>query len=160
VLGAGGAARAAVWSLQRQGLGVAVSARRPEAAAMLAAEFGVEATRWPPSQAWTLIVNATPVGTWPDVEALPIPLTSLRAPFVYDLVYNPVRTALLTAASAAGAETIGGLSMLVHQARRQAEWWTGLELPHDVFESAARECVVTGPDDRLGGARPHPGISA
>jgi shikimate dehydrogenase len=94
------------------------------------------------------------------VEALPIPLTSLRAPFVYDLVYNPVRTALLTAASAAGAETIGGLSMLVHQARRQAEWWTGLELPHDVFESAARECVVTGPDDRLGGARPHPGISA
>ena len=57
---------------------------------------------------------------------------------VYDLVYEPQDTALLVAAQAAGCETIGGLEMLVAQAERQFELWTGQRPPAGVFSTAAR----------------------
>jgi 3-dehydroquinate dehydratase/shikimate dehydrogenase len=125
VLGAGGAARSAVFALKREGADVQVAARRHGEAVALARDLDVGVAPWPPPSGWDLLVNATPVGTWPAADASPMPDEALRGGLVYDLVYNPRQTALLTHARREGIEGIGGLEMLVAQAQRQCEWWTG-----------------------------------
>jgi 3-dehydroquinate dehydratase/shikimate dehydrogenase len=139
VLGAGGAARTAMWALQSKGALVEVAARRQERARDLAGEFGATLAAWPPAPGWDLLVNTTPVGTWPDVDAVPLDADAVRGHVVYDLIYNPEETALLRLAHQAGAETIGGLEMLVGQACLQFEWWTGRTAPRDVMVDAARQ---------------------
>jgi len=86
-----------------------------------------------------LLVNATPVGAWPDTRATPIDSSSVRARVVYDLVYNPVESTLLNRARGGGAAVIGGLEMLVNQACQQCALWTGRPAPADVIDRAARE---------------------
>lgn len=137
ILGAGGTARTVAWALGREGARVEVSARRAERAAAVAAEFGATAVAWPPVSGWDLLVNTTPVGTWPAVDAAPVDRELVRGRMVYDLIYNPRETQLLAWARAAGAETIGGLEMLVGQACHQFEWWTGRPAPADVMADAA-----------------------
>jgi 3-dehydroquinate dehydratase/shikimate dehydrogenase len=138
VLGAGGSARSVIEGLLSRGARVAVSARRADAAARLADEWRVAAGPFPPEPgAWDLLVNTTPVGTWPAVDASPIPDAAVRGPLVYDLVYNPGDTALMRAARANGARVIGGLEMLVAQAAGQFEWWTGQAPPVDAMRRAA-----------------------
>jgi len=137
VLGAGGAARAAAWALDREGMRVEIAARRPAAAADLASHLGIETAPWPPAPGWDLLVNATPVGTWPDADTSPLEAAALRGRIVYDLVYNPAETKLLRLARLAGAETIGGLEMLVAQAEAQFSFWTGQPAPAGVMERAA-----------------------
>jgi 3-dehydroquinate dehydratase / shikimate dehydrogenase len=137
VIGAGGAARAAVWALTRQRARVEISARRHAEAAALAKSLGVAVGSWPPAPDWDLLVNATPVGTWPEIDAAPIPRAALSGKVVYDLVYHPRRTQLLTWAQEAGAATIEGLDMLVAQAALQFEHWTGQPAPRDVMRDAA-----------------------
>jgi shikimate dehydrogenase len=101
-----------------------------------------EAVEWPPQPGWDLLVNTTPVGTWPRVESSPLDRDLVRGPLVYDLVYNPVETQLMKWARATGAEAIGGLSMLVAQAAAQFEWWTGQSAPVDVMRTAAEEFLT------------------
>jgi shikimate 5-dehydrogenase len=94
----------------------------------------------PDRGSWDVLVNATPVGTWPAVEASPVdPGVLAGSGLVYDLVYNPGQTALLRDARAAGCATIGGLEMLVAQAVRQFEWWTGRRAPGGRMRDAAIE---------------------
>jgi len=138
VVGAGGAARTALWALQSHGARVEVAARREDRARALAADFGAEVSDWPPAPGWDLLVNTTPAGTWPETDAMPIDAGAVRGRMVYDLIYNPEETTLLRVARAHGAETIGGLEMLVGQACHQFEWWTGRTAPRDVMAEAAR----------------------
>lgn len=138
VVGAGGAARTALWALRERQAMVEVAARRRDRAEALAAEFGARVADWPPAPGWDLLVNTTPVGTWPDVEAMPLEPDALDGRLVYDLIYNPERTALLRAAEARGVSVIGGLEMLVGQACLQFEWWTGQTAPREVMLAAAR----------------------
>ena len=142
VVGAGGAARTALWALGRLGARVEVAARRDEQARQLADEFGVATAAWPPAAGWDLLVNTTPVGTWPDVAATPIPGDAVRGGMVYDLIYNPEETQLLQTARANGVAVIGGLEMLVGQACLQFEWWTGRSAPRDVMMAAARRFLA------------------
>jgi 3-dehydroquinate dehydratase/shikimate dehydrogenase len=142
VLGAGGAARTAIWALASRGAQVSVSARDAVKAQALATEFGADLGPWPPSPGWDLLVNTTPVGTWPAVRATPIDPALARGGCVYDLVYNPPDTALLEAARASGADTIGGLEMLVGQACLQFEWWTGARAPREIMHRAAEAFVA------------------
>jgi 3-dehydroquinate dehydratase / shikimate dehydrogenase len=142
VLGAGGAARAVVVGLGRRGAQTTVCGRRIEAARDIAAlAAGSRATVGPPAPgSWDLLVNATPVGTWPNVDASPVDRGLLAGGgLVYDLVYNPARTALIRDADRAGCTTIGGLEMLVSQAVRQFEWWTGIQAPRGRMREAAVE---------------------
>ena len=139
VLGTGGAARAALRALQSRGARVVVAGRRQAAAEALAGAFHADLAPDPLSGTFDLLVNATPVGTHPDVEESPINFDGLDVRMVYDLVYNPADPAVLRAARARGAGTIGGLDMLVGQARRQFEYWTGVPAPADVMQRAAED---------------------
>ena len=95
---------------------------------------------WPPDPgSWDLLINCTPVGMYPHVDQTPIPAEHLTGQYVYDLVYNPSVTRLLREAAANGCQTIGGLDMLVAQAREQFQWWTGTKPPAGVMREAALE---------------------
>ena len=138
ILGSGGAARAAVVALGSAGAEVSVYAREGgRAAAVAALAAGRSFTGAPRPGTWDVLVNATPVGTFPDVDETPIRACDLDGRLVYDLVYNPLRTRLLREAAAAGCATIGGLDMLVAQAEMQAAWWTGHRPPRGLMKRAA-----------------------
>jgi shikimate 5-dehydrogenase len=137
ILGAGGAARGAAIALSSAGASVTVCARRAEAAVAMAAETGVAAAPMPPQPgSWDVLVNATSAGMHPRVEATPWPDARFDGRLVYDLVYNPRDTRLLREARA-GCDTLDGLSMLVAQAERQFEIWTGSRPAPGVMLEAA-----------------------
>jgi shikimate dehydrogenase len=136
VLGAGGAARAAVTALEDAGWRVAVSARRREGAAALGA--GVEP--WPPQKGARLIVNATPLGQVPGTPD-EVPGTELITPetIVCDLAYrgDGTPTPLVQAAAARGARAVDGLDVLVGQGIVAFELFTGVPAPVDAMRAAA-----------------------
>ena len=88
-------------------------------------------------------MNTTPIGTFPAVTETPVeslarvPAGQLEGRVAYDLVYNPRPTRLLRDAAAAGCATLDGLDMLVEQAARQFEWWTGRKPSTEVMRAAA-----------------------
>jgi 3-dehydroquinate dehydratase/shikimate dehydrogenase len=138
ILGAGGAARSAAEALTSAAAQVSIAARCQARAAETAALVGGAVGDWPPTpHSWDILVNATPVGTAPAVDDSPLPDGPFTGQLVYDLVYNPPDTTLLRAARAAGCRTLGGLDMLVAQAQRQFEWWTGVKPSERVMREAA-----------------------
>jgi len=143
VLGAGGAARAVVRSLADAGAGEVVVVNRTaatgERAAALAGRRGRLGTPADVAGA-DVIVNATPVGMGEGAGRLPCDPDLLRAgQVVADLVYQPLDTALLQAARAAGAVAVDGLGMLVHQAALAFRRWTGVDPPVAAMRAAALE---------------------
>ncbi len=79
-----------------------------------------------------LLINATPVGMYPRVDAMPVSSEILRGcAAVFDAVYNPENTALLKAARAAGCKTQGGMTMLVEQAAASQEIWLGVSFKRE-----------------------------
>jgi len=125
VVGAGGAARAAVVAARRLGYEVAIAARRDAEADRLAETLRVDSLAWsdlPASEA-DLYLNATPVG-WRDDEPSAIPERVLEGrPLVFDCVYrrDGRETSTIRAARAAKCPTVDGLRMFVVQAVRQAQ---------------------------------------
>jgi shikimate dehydrogenase len=99
-----------------------------------------------------LLVNATPLGMWPQVEGNPWPAgVALPAgAAVYDLVYNPPETALVKAARAGGLAARTGLGMLVEQAALALERWTGRDVPRQPMWEAVPEFVVGGLSENEG----------
>ena len=150
VVGAGGAARAVIVALADAGaLEVVVVNRTPtraEDAAGLAGGCGRVGTGADVTHA-ELIVQATSVGmegVGPDAPSMPIDPSSLhRGQVVADLVYHPLVTPLMAAARAQGADTVGGLGMLVHQAALAIERWTGQAAPVEAMWAAVRERAPT-----------------
>jgi shikimate dehydrogenase len=141
VLGAGGAARAAVWALREAGAGeVSVWNRTPERAAEVAEAFGARVVERP--ERTDLMVNATPVGLDPgtseeDAVAV-LSLEGVEPPAVLvDLVYREGPTPLCAWASGRGARVVGGLEVLVRQGARSLERWTGRQAPVAVMHAAA-----------------------
>lgn len=154
ILGSGGAARAVAYavltSFQPERLTLAV--RTPESGERLAADMAgfdeASALRVLPLRdsvgcrdavrSSSLIVNATPVGTHPNIDRTPWEYAGDfgREHVVYDLVYNPQHTRLLREASDQGAATVDGLEMLIGQAAAAYALWTGREMPTDVVREA------------------------
>jgi 3-dehydroquinate dehydratase/shikimate dehydrogenase len=142
VLGAGGAARAAVVALRSRGVVVTVHARRHEQAQQLAHSLDASAGEWPPrAGSWDLLVNCTPLGSAEKRDESPLPRDEVSGPLVYDLTYGPGPSALLRDAKAAGALTIDGLPMLIAQAERQFDWWTGQKPEPGVMGNAVRRKI-------------------
>jgi shikimate dehydrogenase len=139
VLGAGGSARAVVAALRSRGVLVTVYARRPEQARALAQELDASAGEGtPPVGSWDVLVNCTPLGGAGKRDESPLPREAVSGPLVYDLTYGSGPSPLLRDAKAAGALTIDGLPMLVAQAERQFEWWTGQKPEPGVMAAAIK----------------------
>ena len=89
-----------------------------------------------------LIVNATSLGLHREDE-LPFDLSMFsNGAIVYDMIYNPAETSFLQSARALGMRTANGLSMLVHQAARSLEIWSGAEVPRSNMFAAARKALI------------------
>lgn len=154
-LGAGGAARAVAVQLALAGAAKMTFANRTGVRASGLARFvaektgvQVETAAWPereedklPEQALAgsdLVVQATSLGMSPKVnETVPLPFEVFRPGQVAsDLVYNPVETLFLKKARQAGAGTVSGLGMLLHQGALAFELWTGVPAPLEVMREA------------------------
>jgi 3-dehydroquinate dehydratase/shikimate dehydrogenase len=131
VVGAGGAARAAIFGLVDQGAEVFVVNRTHEKAVSLARKAKAKALKQAvlAKQKFDVIVNSTPVGMEGMKAALPLKENELNANLVFDLVYNPLVTPLLKLAHSKGIAVISGLEMFVQQGARQFEIWTGKPAP-------------------------------
>jgi shikimate dehydrogenase len=150
LLGAGGAARAIAVELALAGAGSITvvnrgSERGRELGALLerlvpevAIDSPGDGFRVPAGT--DLVVNATSIGLYPDVEAaVPLVLDEVAAAaLVADVIPNPPETRLLREAAALGCETLDGLEMLVEQGRIGFELWTGVEADTDVMRAALR----------------------
>jgi shikimate dehydrogenase len=138
LLGAGGAARAIAYGARRAGAQVTVFNRTPSKAQELAQSFGIafggsladfDAARFDG------VVNSTAAGfRAPDVN----PITGQLAPhlFVLDAAFLPVRSRLIRDAAALGCRTVDGTRMMLHQAIRQIEYFTGQQAPIDAMSEA------------------------
>ncbi len=152
ILGAGGSARAVVYGLAEAGARqIMLFNRTRDRAEVLAAEMW---GRFPDTRFAAhllpgdiprtadhvdLIVNCTSLGMTPKVDGLPWDEDAAfsSGQVVYDLVYNPMETRLLTLARGDGAQAIGGLGMLIWQAALAFERWTGQTAPVEVMRQAA-----------------------
>ncbi len=141
VLGAGGAARAAVFGLKERGSEVYILNRSMVSAQKLARSARVRTLKRADlkKHAFDVIINATPVGMG-NTRDSPLHEDEINAKVVFDMVYDPRETRLIALAKARGAEVIPGIEMFVHQAARQFEIWTGKPAPWDeMLQAVTRE---------------------
>jgi shikimate dehydrogenase len=146
VLGAGGAARAAVVGLTRLGVGrVAVTGRTEAKAEALARELAVEHVPWEQRTAFAadLLANATPMGMAGRFEGVsPYPREAMKPDqVVFDLVYNPYRTRFVEDAAEAGCLVVPGVEMFLYQALEQFRLWTGRVLPEEELRPLLLEAL-------------------
>jgi len=146
VIGAGGSARAVIYTLLRhfKPEEINIINRTHQKADTLVNDFSLKMRYdrfhtfelFPPENVETLnssqlIVNATTIGMFPDVDDA---ITNIDESFtadqiVFDLIYNPTKTKFLQLAESQGAKIVGGLQMLIYQAAKSFELWTGVEMP-------------------------------
>ena len=140
VLGAGGAARAAVLALASAGAArIAVANRTPKRAKQAAALAGNKGEVVPADAAgeFDLVINATPLGMGDLKDEIPVSPMLLRPDqTVLDLIYIPEETTLMAQARDRGVAVYNGLGMLVHQAARAFELWTSQPAPLEAMASA------------------------
>ena len=154
VFGSGGAARAVCDAASRAGAARLVVVARnvvdgescatlagPTASAVSGADRGVVEAAVREAD---LVVNATPVGMETGSDTPMDVVEEWFAPhqLVVDLVYHPASTQFMRIAAAGGARSTNGLGMLIHQARRQVEMWTGESPPTEVLVRAANEAIL------------------
>ncbi len=150
LVGSGGAARAVAFALLDAGVrSLRFRAAEPAQAATLAADLeraraGVVHDLEPDApQRVQLLINASPVGMHPAVEALPVPAEWLRPDLaVFDVVYNPLTTRLLSLARERGALTIDGVGMFAEQAALQFELFTAQPAPRELMQRTVREALA------------------
>ena len=152
LIGAGGAARAALWGLLRSGVSsVAIGVRSVEKGAALAADFAADGDVRAVSfddAAWIaacsdadIVVQTTPLGMTPHTEEMPpVDATMIKpSAVVYDLIYTPAETRFLREARARGCETINGETMLVAQGAEAFHLWTGIRPDVELMKRVLRE---------------------
>ena len=158
VLGAGGAARAAVFGLAERGAEVFILNRSMEPAKKLARRAHARSLKRADlkKHVFDVIINATPIGMGNSRET-PLQEKEINARYVFDMIYDPFETRLLHLAKQRGAQIIPGIEMFVHQAARQFEIWTGKPAPQDemlqvvmlaIQERAAKAAAAKKTDGR------------
>jgi len=149
VIGAGGAARAVAHALQQRGARLHIANRTAEKARALASALGatyggLDAARR--LEGYDIVVNCSSAGMKEYGAASPIPEQAIFPGLVVmDIVYKPVRTELVRAAESRGALTVHGGRMLLHQASRQFELYTGRAAPLEAMDAALKtQIALTG----------------
>jgi len=158
VIGAGGSARAVIYTLLRyfKPEEINIINRTQQKADTLANDFSLKMRfdsfhtfeLFPPDNVEilsnsSLIVNATTLGMFPEVEDT---ITDIEDSFneeqiVFDLIYNPTKTIFLKTAEMQGAKVVGGLKMLISQAAKSFELWTGVEMPVDKISDSLQQFI-------------------
>jgi len=143
ILGAGGSARAAVYVLRKLDAQIMVYARDVEKARAVHANCQSLNTLREIDPATKLIVNTTPVGLSPNVDASPWPadVPLPKHALIFDLLNNPARTKFMQQAERAGLRTVNGWNMLLYQGAAAFAKWTGIEPPTDVMKRALAESM-------------------
>jgi len=133
VLGAGGAARAAVFGLRDKGADVFIFNRTPESAQKLAKQSGSKTIKKEAlaKTPFDVLINATPIGMAGQKVSSIIDAKDLNTKLVFDLVYNPLETPLIRMARQQNIPFITGVEMFVQQGARQFEIWTGKPAPEE-----------------------------
>ena len=150
ILGAGGAARAVAYQLAKDGARVTIANRTLGRAQELAGNVrsvgdanGTGLEKLPELTANAdIIINTTSVGMHPDTDRTLVTADMMHTgQVIFDIVYSPLETRLLSEAKKAGAITIDGIRMLVLQGAESFRIWTGIEPPVDVMEQAVRDVI-------------------
>jgi shikimate 5-dehydrogenase len=154
VIGGGGSARAVIVALLSRNVRVTVHTRRREQAVAVTEALQVdpasasapgatadglhkvEIGAWPIREGWDLLVNCTPLGGPTMRDESPLPGGPFGGRLVYDLTYGAGESRLIREAREAGCHTLDGLPMLIAQAERQFEWWTGQRPQTGVMRNA------------------------
>ncbi len=142
IVGNGGAARGAAFTLAEAGAKLAVTGRNLDRVRALANACGAEALskEQAESRMFDALIHATPIGMSPKVHDCYFE-KRIPAKVVFDMVYNPLETVLAKRAKDQGATVIPGISMFLEQAARQFEIFTGETAPRAVMERAALEAL-------------------
>jgi shikimate dehydrogenase len=121
ILGTGGASKAVAYVLRKWGIPYHFVSRTPRGEQ----ELSYDVLKAEVMHHFPLIINTTPLGTYPDIDACPmLPYEGLSARhFLYDLIYNPEETTFLHLGRLAGAKTMNGYAMLVQQAEKSWQIW-------------------------------------
>ncbi len=137
VVGYGGAARAAAFTLRDAGAEVTITGRDLRRASALARAVNAQviSLEQAANAAYDALVHATPVGMHPNVDDSLFP-DSIPADVVFDMIYNPHETRLLKHAKEQGCEVIHGVDMFLEQAAQQFEIWSGESAPRLVMQRA------------------------
>ena len=159
IIGAGGAAHAVSYILAKEGWSIIIAARRIKQAEILSdhqreslPKSNISIIQLTNSllneinESPSLIVNATSVGMWPNIQQTPWP-EEMKLPqncFVYDLVYNPERTKLMEQASKQGLANTNGIGMLIEQAALSFKLWTGYDPPRIEMRQSIQENLASG----------------
>ncbi len=161
VIGAGGASRAICFTLAERDAEIVILNRQQEiswAVELAAAVSGcfkkdVKALELNNNNlamaldSADILINATSVGMSPNVNHSPVPAEMLKPGLsVFDAVYNPLKTKLLTEAENAGALTVSGLDMLVWQGALAFELWTGVKAPIGIMKTNALKALISNED--------------
>jgi shikimate dehydrogenase len=146
LIGSGGAALAIATVLKSSGEKLVILNRTAEKARHLAelvnADDAGSLDKLPLVSSADILINATSVGMWPGVNETVIPREMLHQGLtVFDIVYNPRETRLLTEAKGKGCSVVYGYKMLLYQAARQFELFTGQRAPLPVMEHALAEAL-------------------
>jgi 3-dehydroquinate dehydratase/shikimate dehydrogenase len=144
IVGNGGAARGAACALADAGAKVSLIGRNADRVRALARLVGGEPMSHEQAllRHFNVIVNATPVGMWPNVDECPF-ADEIPGDIVFDMVYNPLETVLIRRAREQGKKVIPGLRMFIEQAVKQFELWTGESAPRAAMETAALDALET-----------------
>jgi shikimate dehydrogenase len=123
ILGTGGASKAIAYSLDRMGIAYKFVSRKP-----IDGGFTYEDLTEEVIKNYTIIINTSPVGTFPNVKECPnLPYNCITdRHVVYDLIYNPIETLFLRQAETCGAAIQNGWQMFVNQALKSYEIWEGV----------------------------------
>ena len=144
ILGSGGVGKAIAFGLVRRGATVALCDGLAERAQQLAARLGCQAVAWEARHDTPadILVNCTPLGMHPQVEQTPYDADRLRAGMVvFDVVYNPEYTRLLTDAKTRGCRIVSGVEMFVRQAGLQFRLFTGQEGPAELMRQVILDAL-------------------
>lgn len=145
LIGAGGAAKAILHALRELGAeDVIITNRSPERAKIIAAKWGYHSAPWDERSQIDaeVLINATPIGMYPDVEQCPVEEQAIaRSSAVMDVITNPIESLLIQIAKRMGRMVIPGCKMSLFQAAMQFKLYTGVEPPLDVMEGSIADLL-------------------
>lgn len=150
VLGAGGAAKAIAFGLQRRGAEVVIASRTRERADRLADALKCKAVDWGTRHNfWVdVLVNCTPVGMHPNVDETPYDKHYLKpSTVVFDTVYNPESTLLVKDARARSCTVVTGVEMFIRQAALQFKLFTDVDAPQDLMRDVLKRTIGAARQD-------------